>query len=279
MVTRLLRKEGLRYLVLICLGLVWATPLVAMLLFSFAPDSDILLMKLFPSSFSLESYQQVVTSSIRGVSVPRSMLNSAIVMIIQVLGILVLDAPAAYALARVKFWGREIIFGIILVTLMMPGLLNLISLYDLMAKFSLVDTLAGVLLPGLPRVVGIFLLRQFFRAVPHELEDAARIDGASEWQIFVRIMIPMAAPALSTLAIITALYSWNNFLWPLVIINTPESMTAPIAISYLSAGTYASQNYAALLAAAFTTALPMILLFFFGQKWILRGLMPTSGIK
>jgi len=250
-----------------------------MLIFSFAPNSDILLMRFFPTSFTLENYYQVFTTKIRGVSVPRSLANSTIVMVIQTLAILALDIPAAYALGRLKFWGREIIFGIILVTMMMPGHIILISLYALMSSLDLVDTLPGILLPGLPRVVGIFLLRQFFRGLPNELEDAARVDGANEWQTFTRIMLPMAVPAVATLTILTLLYSWNNFLWPLVITNTPESMTAPIAMAYLRSGTNPAQNYSVLLAAAFVTSLPMIILFMVAQKWVVEGISPTSGIK
>lgn len=242
-------------------------------------NSDILLMRLWPSEFTWENYHRVLTTEIRGVSVPLAMVNSAIILLIQVIGILLLDIPAAYAFARLKFWGRDVLFGVVLLTMMMPGLINLVSLYDLMAKLNLVDTLVGVLLPGLPRVLGIFLLRQFFRAIPGELEDAALIDGATDRQVFIHIMIPLAVPAISSLAVITALYSWNNFLWPLVIVNTPESMPVPIAMAYLRSGTSPAQNYADMLAGAFLTSLPMILLFTFGQRWIIRGLTPTSGIK
>lgn len=274
-----LTKHAPRYTILTILGIVWIFPLAAMLVFSFAPNSDILLMRLWPSEFTWENYDKVLTTEIRGVSIPRALVNSTIILLVQVGGILLLDIPAAYAFARLKFWGRDILFGIILLTMMMPGLINLISLYDLMARLNLVDTLPGVFLPGLPRVIGIFLLRQFFRGIPSELEDAALIDGANDWQVFVHLMVPLAVPAISTLAVITALYSWNNFLWPLVIVNTPESMPAPIAMAYLRSGTSPAQNYAAMLAGAFLTSLPMILLFVFGQRWIIRGLSPTAGIK
>jgi multiple sugar transport system permease protein len=207
------------------------------------------------------------------------LVNSTIVLIIQVVGVLALDAPAAYALARLKFRGREAIFWIILVTMMMPGHIILISLYEMMSRADLVDTLPGVILPGLPRVIGIFLLRQFFRAIPNELEEAAIVDGANSWQVFYRIMLPLAVPALATLTIITTLYSWNNFLWPLIIINSPRSMTAPIAIAYLNSGTNPIQNYSVLLAASIMVSLPMLIVFIIGQRWIVRGLAPAAGIK
>ncbi|MCB9459673.1 MAG: carbohydrate ABC transporter permease [Anaerolineaceae bacterium] len=268
-----------RYIVLIVLGLIWVSPLLAIFIFSFAPNQDILRMEIFPTSFTLDHYTTVLTTNMRGVSIPSSLVNSTIIVVIQVLGILILDTPAAYALARSKFAGRELIFGLILMTMMMPGHIILMSLYELMANMSLVNTIPGIILPGLPRVIGIFLLRQFFRQIPDELEYAARVDGASDWQIFLRVMVPLARPALATLTVITVLYSWNNFLWPLVIINTPEMMTAPIAMAYLNSGTNSTQNYADLLAAAFVTTLPVILFFFVAQDRIVQGISPTSGIK
>ena len=269
----------LRYITIIVLSIIWVMPLLAIFIFSFAPNQDILRMELFPTRFTLENYHTVITTTLRGVSIPTSLVNSAVIVVIHVVGILILDTPAAYALARVKFFGREIIFGLILLTMMMPGHIVLMSLYELMASMSLINTLPGIFLPGLPRVIGIFLLRQFFRELPGELEDAARIDGAGDWQIFLRIMVPLATPALATLTVITVLYSWNNFLWPLVVINTPEMMTAPIAMAYLDSGTNPTQNYSDLLAAAFVTTLPVIVFFFAAQGRIIRGISPSAGIK
>jgi multiple sugar transport system permease protein len=273
------RYKIFKYILLLLLGFAWLLPLASMFLFSFAPNSDIIRMRLLPSKVTLDNYYAVFTTEIRGVSIPKALLNSLVVLVIQVTGILALDAPAAYALARLNFWGRETIFRLILITMMMPGHIILISLYVLMASVGLVDTLPGLFLPGLPRVIGIFLLRQFFKELPQEIEDAAYIDGANEWQTFIKIMLPMASPALATLTVITVLYSWNNFLWPLVILNSPEKLTVPIAVAYLRAGTNVSQNYSILLSASFLTSLPMILLFIFAQKWIVKGVAPTSGIK
>jgi multiple sugar transport system permease protein len=199
------KGKAIHYLILICLGFVWVFPLLALLVFSFAPNSDIVLNRLFPTTLTLENYARVLTTELRGINIPRSLLNSTIILVIQVVGVLALDAPAAYALARLNFRGRDAIFWIILVTMMMPGHIILISLYEMMSRADLVDTLPGVFLPGLARVIGIFLLRQFFRAIPRELEEAAIVDGASNWQVFSRIMLPLAAPALSTLTIITPL--------------------------------------------------------------------------
>lgn len=273
------RTKVLRFVVVAVLSIIWISPIVAIFIFSFAPNSDIAQFRLFPSRFTLENYETVLTTSMRGVSVPGSVANSALIVVIQVAGIIALDLPAAYALARLKFFGREIIFAVILLTLMMPGHVILMSLYELMANFSLVDTIPGIFLPGFPRVVGIFLMRQFFREIPNELDEAARLDGAGDWKVFLYIMVPLSFPAVATLTVITALYSWNNFLWPLIITNSPDNMTVPIAIAYLESGTNSVQNYADLLAAAFVTTLPILIIFLLAQKQIVRGLSPISGMK
>ncbi len=261
------------------LALLWFLPLASLILFSFAPPTELMKGGFIPGQWTLDNYFHVLTDTTRGVSVPQSMWNSTVIMLLQVTGILLLDIPAAYAFARLRFPGRDLLFAVILLSMMMPGILEIISLYDLMANLGLVNTLWGVILPGLPRVIGVFILRQFFQEVPREMEDAARIDGATDWQIFTTIMVPLASPAIVTVTVITALYSWNNFLWPLIVTNTPESMPVPVVIAYLSADTSAVLNYTLILAAAFITSLPMILLFMLGQRWIVSGMRPSSGIK
>lgn len=273
------RAQVSRWLVLLVLAALWFLPLVSLILFSFAPPSEVLKGVFVPGQWTFENFSKVLFETTRGVSVPTALWNSTIIMVCQVLGILLLDVPAAYAFARTKFVGRNILFALVLVSMMMPGILEVISLYDLMASLGLVNTLAGVILPGLPRVIGVFILRQFFMEVPRELEEAARIDGATNFQIFSRIMVPLAMPSIITVAVISAIYSWNNFLWPLIVTNTPEAMPVPVVIAYLSADTSAVLNYTVILAAAFVTSLPMILLFLLGQRWIVSGMRPTSGIK
>jgi multiple sugar transport system permease protein len=268
------RNTTLRWIVLFVLALLWVLPVASLILFSFAPSSEILKDQLIPGNWTLDNYWRVLTDAGRGVSIPQAMFNSAIIMVAQVIGILLLDIPAAYAFGRLKWAGRDFVFFLVLLTMMMPGILEVLSLYDLMANLGLVDTIYAVILPGLPRVVGIFILRQFFMQLPREMEEAARMDGATDFQVFRLIMVPLAAPAIITLSVLTALYSWNNFLWPLIITNSPASMTVPVAVSYLSADTAAIINYTVILAAAFFTSLPMIV-----QRWIVNGMRPTSGIK
>ncbi|MFC3703889.1 carbohydrate ABC transporter permease [Devosia honganensis] len=273
------RNPTLRWIILFALAMLWVLPVASLILFSFAPSSEILKDQLIPSNWTLDNYWRVLTDAGRGVSVPQAMLNSTIIMVAQVVGILLLDIPAAYAFGRLRWFGRDFVFFLVLITMMMPGILEVLSLYDLMANLGLVDTVYAVILPGLPRVVGIFILRQFFQNLPKEMDEAARMDGATDFQVFRLIMVPLAAPAIITVSVLTALYSWNNFLWPLIITNSPASMTVPVAVAYLSADTAAIINYTVILAAAFFTSLPMIVLFLFGQRWIVNGMRPTAGIK
>jgi len=273
------RNNTVRWIVLFALALLWVLPVASLILFSFAPSSEILKDQLIPSNWTLDNYWKVLSDAGRGVSIPQAMLNSALIMVAQVIGIVLLDIPAAYAFGRLRWPGRDFVFFLVLITMMMPGILEVLSLYDLMANLGLVDTVYAVILPGLPRVVGIFILRQFFQQLPKEMDEAARMDGATDFQVFRLIMVPLAAPAIITLSVLTALYSWNNFLWPLIITNSPASMTVPVAVSYLSADDAAIINYTVILAAAFFTSLPMIILFVFGQRWIVNGMRPTSGIK
>jgi multiple sugar transport system permease protein len=273
------KTKKIRWIVLLVLAVLWLMPLFSMVLYSFAPASAVLQGTVIPTQWTLDNYAHVLFDTTRGVSVPRALWNSTVILAFQVVSIVLLDVPAAYAFARLKFRGREVIFYLILASMMMPGILEVVSLYDLMANLGLVNTLWGIILPGLSRVLGIFILRQFFREVPKEMEDAARMDGATEFQIFTRIMVPLAMPAIATVTVITALYSWNNFLWPVIVSNSPASMPVPVVIAYLSSGESTLLNYTRLLAAAFVTSLPMLVLFLIGQRWIVSGLRPSSGIK
>ena len=190
-----------RWIVLAVLAALWFLPLVSLVLFSFAPASEVLKGVFIPTQWTLDNYTKVLTETQRGVSVPTGIWNSTVIMVLQVVGILLLDVPAAYAFARTKFIGRNVLFALVLVSMMMPGILEVISLYDLMANIGLVNTLWGVILPGLPRVIGIFILRQFFMQVPRELDEAARIDGATDFQVFLKIMVPLAMPSIITVTV------------------------------------------------------------------------------
>jgi multiple sugar transport system permease protein len=179
-------------------------------------------------------------------------------------------ALAAYAFARLEFRGRGVLFGIYLATLMIPTQVTLIPQFVLVAKLQGIDTWAGMIIPHAFTALGVFLLRQFFLGIPRDYEEAARIDGANRWQAFTRIILPLAVPAIATLAVFKFIGQWNNLLWPLVISNTDATRTIPVGLQAFQ-DTHGTQ-WNLLLMAATVTTVPLIVIFFLTQRWFVRGI-------
>lgn len=208
---------------------------------------------------------------------PQFFTNSAVVAITVTLGNLVFCSMLGYVLAKFEFAGKKVLFRLVLGTLMIPGMVTLVPLFVLVANLGMVNTYWGLILPFLAAPFGVFLMRQFFFAIPDELIDAARIDGASEIRIFLQVVIPLAKPALATLAIITFLGSWNNFLWPLVVATTEDKYTLPVALALYSTGQNQT-DYGLLLAGAVVVVLPVLVVFLILQRHFVQGVAMT-GIK
>ena len=183
---------------------------------------------------------------------------------------LLLCALAAYPLARLRFPGRNLIFFVLLSTLMLPAHVGLIVNFVTLRRLGLIDTYAAVVLPSAVSVFGIFLLRQQYLSVPQELEDAARIDGASELGIWRRVMLPLIAPGLATLAIFEFVAFWNSFLWPLIVLKSPEKYPLAVGLLYLS-GLFA-HNTRLVAAGAVLMTVPILIVFVFTQRYFMRGL-------
>lgn len=207
----------------------------------------------------------------------RFFLNSAVIATAVTLGNLVFCAMLAYALAKLNFPGRKAIFAVVLATLMVPGLVTFMPLFVLVANMGMVNTYAGLALPFLAQAFGVFLLRQFMLGIPDELLDAARIDGAGEHYIFWRIVLPLTGPALATLAILTFLGSWNNFLWPLVVATSEDMYTLPVAIALFSTGQHET-NLGLLMAGSAVALVPVLVVFVILQRFFTQGIA-TTGIK
>lgn len=206
----------------------------------------------------------------------RFLLNSAIVSILVTLGQLLTCSMGAFAFARLRFPGREKLFLLYLGTMMIPFQVTMIPVFILVKYFKWLDTYQGLIVPCLFSAYGTFLLRQFFMSIPSELEDAAKIDGCSYWRIFWNIILPLSKPALATLGIFVFMWSWNNFLWPLLITNTLEMKTLPLGLAYFL-GQYTI--YWNLLMAGTTIALaPVLVVFFFAQRYFVEGITLT-GLK
>ncbi len=202
--------------------------------------------------------------------------NSTYITLLNVIGQLLVCSLSAYAFARLEFRGRDKLFYLYLATMMIPGQVTLIPAFVLMRWLSWIDSPLALIVPGLGSAFGIFLLRQFFLTIPKELEDAARIDGYGLWGIYWHIILPLSRPALATLAVFTFLGSWNDFLWPFVVINTPERMTLPVGLSFLSQNH--STQWPQLMAGSTMSLIPVVLVFLLAQRYFVEGITVT-GLK
>ncbi len=198
-------------------------------------------------------------------------LNTAFIAIFSTAIHVLFDSMAGYAFAKRKFPGSNLFFWMILAALMIPGQVTLVPLYIMITQLKLVNTFAGVILPGLADVIGIFLLKQYIQTLPSELEEAARIDGASEWDIYTKIILPLTAPGLAVTAIFAFQRYWNAFLWPLVVLQSPDLFTLQVGLSYIHTSEFGT-NYGLLMAGAALAAIPMIIFFFAFQRYFMQGL-------
>jgi multiple sugar transport system permease protein len=202
--------------------------------------------------------------------------NTLLVTVVSVAANLLLCSLAGYAFARIRFFGRELVFILILGTLMIPFQVVMIPTFVIVRKLGLIDTLGALIVPNLATAFGIFLLRQFFRTLPIELEEAARIDGASRLGVLFKIVLPLSGPVLATLAVVQFLWMWNDFLWPLITIYNPHHMTLQLGLLTFQGAHQTNTNL--LMAANVMSMIPVLALFFIAQRYFIRGIA-TTGLK
>jgi multiple sugar transport system permease protein len=262
------------HLLLMPTALLFVLPLVWMILTSFMPDSDINTFppKFWPSRFSLEGYRSLFTGS----DIVLWLRNTTIVAAISVASHLVLCSLAGYGFARLRFRGRNVGFFAIVATIMIPIQLLMIPTYIMFSRLNVVDTLAAAFIPWLAGAFGIFLMRQFFLSLPVELEDAARLDGCNRLQVFTQIVLPLAKPALATLAIFTLLGSWNDLIWPLIAINDDKWYTLQLGLANFQ-GTRRTQ-WQLLMAGNVVATLPLLIGFVAAQRQFVAT-MTFTGMK
>ena len=227
-----------------------------------------------PTQFNLETYVAVFRSS---VPILDFGWNSVKVTVAVTVGQLITCSMAGFAFARLRFPFRNLLFVLLLASLMVPGQVTIIPVFVIMRRLGLVDNHLSIILPFLTSAFGVFLMRQFFLTLPQDLFDAAKIDGANIWTTYLRVAVPLSGPALAALTIITFNNTWNNYFYPLIFINTWEKMTLPLGITALRG--YLASNSASVVMAAVTLAiLPVLLVFLVAQRWIIEGISRT-GIK
>jgi len=249
-------------------------PIVWMVLTSFKPEVDVVTSppRLWPREWSLEGYRSIWGR----IPFLRYLLNSVIFTGGVTLTSLTLDTMTGYALARLPFRGRNLLFLIVLVGLMLPFHVTLVPTYVMLFKFGWLNSFKALIIPRATNAFGIFMMRQFFVTLPKELEEAARIDGASEFRIFSQIYLPLATPALGTLFVFHFMYNWNDFLWPIIMTSANEMRSLPVGLT-LFMGRHVVE-YAVIMAGATLTLVPVLVLFLFLQKYFVRGIAMT-GIK
>ena len=268
-----MRRTWWIYLIAI-LGLVAvAAPFVWMFLGSFKTQGELLQVPptWLPEAPTTQNYDDLFSKA----NFPRYFLNSAVVALAVTAGNVIFCSMVGYALAKLRFRGRTGLFLLVMGTLMVPGVVTFVPLFVLVTNAGLANSYPGLILPFLVSPFGVFLMRQFFSGLPDDLMDAGRVDGTSELGIFARIMLPLTKPALATLAILTFLGSWNNFLWPLVIAQTEDKYTLPVALALYSTGQNA-QNFGLLMAGAVVVVVPVLVIFLVFQRHVTRGIAMTG---
>jgi len=257
---------------LLAIAIVSLAPLAWMLSVSFMPMGEAARFPppLLPSAATLDNYRELFART----GIARNFANSLLVSgAITGLSLLV-NTMAGYAFAKLQFAGRERVFQVLLAALVIPAQVAMLPLFLLMKELGLVNTYAGVVVPALATVFGIFLVRQYARSIPDELLEAARIDGAGELRIFFRIVLPMLKPVLVTLAIFTFMGSWNDFMWPLIVLTDQEHYTLPVALATLSREHI--MDVELMMAGAVVTVVPVLLLFLALQRYYIQGLLLGS---
>ena len=266
---------------MVLVAIAWLLPAVWVLVTSLKLTENIVRVppEWIPWPVTIAHYGEVLFSSSRTARIGRAFFNSTVVSLGSVAVVVLTSAMAAYPLARMRFRGQSLVFGLLIGSLMIPNAVILVPQYVLVQRLGWLSTYQGLIVPeaAMTFAFGVFLLRQFFLTIPSELEDAARIDGADRWQIFTRIVLPLSQPVLGALAIFAFRSAWNDFLWPLIAVNKPDMFPLPVALALLR-GAYAAESYGPIMAGAVLSALPLLIVFLVANRRIVEGVR-VSALK
>ena len=270
---RRLAGQVILHLILLVMSFVSITPFVWMIFASFKHFQELVRSTaLLPQVWTLENYIEIIAR----VNFPAAFRNSALQATTVTLCSGLTSAALGFIFAKYRFWGKEKLFTLLLSTMMIPFAVVLVPLYITIADLKMSNQLSGIIVTGLWSTFGLFLMRQFMESIPSELLDAARIDGASEWRIFFTLVLPMSTSALSALTVFIFLFNWDNFLWPLVVLNSPGKLTLPLVLAGLRSLYWT--RYEMWAAGSMLTVVPVMLIYIFASKYFIRGLAMT-GLK
>lgn len=269
-------KKFILHTILIFTAISMLAPFLVMVLISISTGNQISFNDINGTlqHLTLNNYVHVNNT----IPIIRYFFNSLIVSIFTTLGQIIISTLAGYAFARLDFKFRNTLFFIILITMFIPPQVNIIPLFFIMRELHLVDTYAALILPGIFGGFGVFLMRQHFLSFPKELEDASIIDGCNKLQIFIKIVCPLATPAIATLGIFTFITSWNSFIWPLIITNSEAMRTLPLGLAIFKGSYREVIVWGDLLACSVICTIPAILIFLIGKKYIINDMM-KGGVK
>jgi ABC-type glycerol-3-phosphate transport system permease component len=232
--------------------------------------------QILPTQVNFDNYNTLFTN----LPFFRYFVNTVIVTLFTVAGQLIICSLAAYGFARLNFMGRDTVFILYLTTMMIPFQITLIPLYLIVTQLGWVNTYQGLIVPGISSAFGIFLLRQSFLNIPRDYQDAARIDGANEFTIFVRIFLPLNGPTLATLGVFAFMGTWTDLLWPLLIARSPEMRTLELGLAYFNArpNAFLQPNWPLLMAGSVVVMLPVLIVYLVAQRYFIQGIA-LSGVK
>lgn len=272
--SRILKDVLTGYLPLILALLIVFLPLLTMVFASFKPAQEIMTLtpKLLPQEWTTENYAKVNEQ----IPLGRLVLNSTIVTVVGTAVKVFLALTSAYALVFIPFPGKKVIFSLILVALMVPPQVSMLPNYQLISSMGGVNTLWGIILPGLGTAFGTFLLRQQFLAIPTSILEAAELDGASHVRRLFQVVVPISMPSIATVTLVTVVNEWNDYLWPLVITNDPAHMTLPVGLAYLQSAESSVGSYGIIMAGAVVVIVPVLVIFALMQRNIVAGLTRGS---
>lgn len=270
-------RSGVRHLFMITAALVWLIPVVWMFVLAVSDNKALQLnsQTLLPQGFTLGNIVSQLTNS----QIPRWFLNSIIVTGATTIGTVILSSMAGYAFGRLRFRFRRTLFVLTLAGLMVPREAMFIPLYLMFSTTGQLNTYPAMFLPRLALPLGVFIMTQFFLAVPKEMEEAARVDGAGHARTFLQVMVPLARPAMASLAIFTFVQSWNDYLWPLVVATKPAYYTLTVGLAQQQASFEAARSLGDLMARGVIGSLPLIVVFLIFQRQLIRGVSLGSGEK